>query len=479
MKAAPNKKQKLYYDGYPGLAYSINMQPSIFGKPLSEVTFDDVVTFCNGRLKEGLGLDYKKDLSSLPSIVKALVSFANTNGGWLVIGVEDENDAPKLPVTGMEVDENTTQKVINSIVSTVSPIISPFFQECISDDGKRAFLIAYMPQSTGAPHWMEYKKKNILFIRVADRASGEEWEQYAAGGQWEMLRRGRRQSADLRSQLIGLMKDVFESNARADEREAEEKRRSENTGLLSGLSLAPVTPYFAGRHYRGAQTISISPAHPNEPVSDVPTVRHFIANEAIQNGIANRHPLTPNHLGYDTKIYQKGAYSFHPDSQFGGKHYFFGLDTYGNLMNVDPIEKYIKRTGDEGKTIHLYVTEVTWVVMDIVGALKFADKFYKEAGFIGDLVIRIEFDGEEGCLIYFPDLNWGFDENNPPANAVGSYLIEERANTLNLSDNNSLISLTTTIIKEILYSFNYLAYEQNKDRFDAVIKQAARLNSGN
>ena len=39
---------------------------------------------------EGKTLEFKRDLSSLQPILKTLVAFANTSGGTLVIGVQDD-----------------------------------------------------------------------------------------------------------------------------------------------------------------------------------------------------------------------------------------------------------------------------------------------------------------------------------------------------------------------------------------------------
>lgn len=39
---------------------------------------------------EGKTLEFKRDLSSLQPILKTLVAFANTAGGTLVIGIQDD-----------------------------------------------------------------------------------------------------------------------------------------------------------------------------------------------------------------------------------------------------------------------------------------------------------------------------------------------------------------------------------------------------
>ena len=146
---------------------------SIFGKPLDEVEYADIVDFADQQVEEGLNLDYKRDTSSLSKVVKTLVSFANTNGGWVIIGIDDEDDKPKLPVTGISQANNYEQQINNSIISTVSPVVLPLYKVTHSTDSKHTIVIAYMPTSTNTPHWMNYSGKNVLFTRMADRASGK------------------------------------------------------------------------------------------------------------------------------------------------------------------------------------------------------------------------------------------------------------------------------------------------------------------
>ena len=445
----------------------MSMQPSIFGKDLASIEFADIVTFCNEQPKEGLGLDYKKDLSSLSNVVKTLVSFANTNGGWLIVGVEDEDDAPKLPVTGMKNDDNFEQRINNSIVASVSPIVLPTYKKCVSPDGKQALLVAYMPPSQSAPHFMEYKGKHVLFIRVADRSKSQEWEEYASAPQWEMLRNRRQASIDLRGQLLDMMKSAFQSQAFNRDMEKEMERPA---NLASALSPVKYTPR---KHYRGSQTITLLPMYPTEQIGDVGTVRHMITSEAVHNGITMRRPQTPDHRGYDTKIYQNGAYIFHNDEPTD-KYYFFGLDTYGTVMNVDPIELHRSIKEDDGGTKHIWFTDLQLIVMQIVGTLNFAYKSYQSMGLVGNLLFHAEFSGRDKCLMYFPMTNpqWAYNVDNPPENITGYYSVRREIDTNVLADEEAFKQFVAGVAKEILHSFNYGTI--NEDLLTSLITQAAR-----
>ena len=56
----------------------------MFTKPIDEITFEDVKSFCDV-WAEGVRVEYKKEIRHIPKIVS---SFANTHGGIFLIGVE-------------------------------------------------------------------------------------------------------------------------------------------------------------------------------------------------------------------------------------------------------------------------------------------------------------------------------------------------------------------------------------------------------
>ncbi|MBZ9572486.1 ATP-binding protein [Patescibacteria group bacterium] len=67
----------------------------LFTKEITKITYQDVVEFCNQRIAESINLDYKKDFPR--DLEKSISAFANTTGGLIIIGVEEEDSKPKLP----------------------------------------------------------------------------------------------------------------------------------------------------------------------------------------------------------------------------------------------------------------------------------------------------------------------------------------------------------------------------------------------
>ncbi len=77
---------------------------SLFTKPINEIVIDDVISFCEQGTEEGVRLDYKRDFSGSNEnrqIAKVISAFANTYGGILLLGVDEKDRKPILPISGI------------------------------------------------------------------------------------------------------------------------------------------------------------------------------------------------------------------------------------------------------------------------------------------------------------------------------------------------------------------------------------------
>ena len=66
------------------------------------------------RIVESTRIDYKKGFDPT-AVIHSICAFANdidnTGGGYIIIGIEEDNGRPKLPVCG--VDNNEIDKILN------------------------------------------------------------------------------------------------------------------------------------------------------------------------------------------------------------------------------------------------------------------------------------------------------------------------------------------------------------------------------
>ena len=70
---------------------------------------------------EGKTLEFKRDLSSPDGVLRAIVAFANTAGGTLLIGVEDRT----RHVRGVQKPLETEERLANLISDNIQPRLAP------------------------------------------------------------------------------------------------------------------------------------------------------------------------------------------------------------------------------------------------------------------------------------------------------------------------------------------------------------------
>ena len=114
-----------------------------FDKPVNDLTFEDVVQFCQTQQPEGKQLDYKYFLpKNKEKFAKTIASFANALGGTVIIGVnDDKNDKPKAPFTGIPYHEKMRNTIEDIIQTYIDPIVFVDVNTCVSKDGQRMFVV--------------------------------------------------------------------------------------------------------------------------------------------------------------------------------------------------------------------------------------------------------------------------------------------------------------------------------------------------
>ncbi len=145
----------------------------MFTKHVSELDYSDIEDLVNVRQeKEGYSLDYKlgfnnDDNLAGKDLAKDVSSFANSYGGYIIIGVDDNRQ-----IKGVEsikqrkrIDEWINQ-VLNSNVEPqlfyYDPVVIPI------PESDKVIVVIHIPESTKKPHfaneWHNY------FIRINDRS---------------------------------------------------------------------------------------------------------------------------------------------------------------------------------------------------------------------------------------------------------------------------------------------------------------------
>ena len=136
---------------------------------------------------EGKTLEFKRDLSSPKPMLKTLVAFANTAGGRLVIGVDDDKQ-----VVGVEDPLEEEERLCNLIADSIAPRLVPNI-EMITVEGK-TLLIAEVFLSGSRPHFLRAEGPEAgVYVRLgstnrqADRELVAELRRSVEGGSFDEL----------------------------------------------------------------------------------------------------------------------------------------------------------------------------------------------------------------------------------------------------------------------------------------------------
>jgi ATP-dependent DNA helicase RecG len=113
------------------------------------------------KLPESQTLEFKRDASSLESILKSIIAFANSAGGITLIGIEDDGS-----ITGLSDAGKTQEQIANSIAHRIRPQLLPNFSiETIKNKSILAIQVDHLP----APYYLADKgEEKSVYIRLGN-----------------------------------------------------------------------------------------------------------------------------------------------------------------------------------------------------------------------------------------------------------------------------------------------------------------------
>lgn len=186
--------------------------------PINEITFEDVQAFCAHQTPENIRLDYKRGWSSpepAKKIAKEAAAFANTQGGTILYGVEEDEKKARVPMKspqGADLGPNPRQTIQSACAHNVFPPILPEVSDFIRNptDRDKGFLVVRVGASEDI-HTVE--GGTGIYIRVNDQS--EPQPATLDRIEWMLQRRGRAASlqADRRARTVNVLRGVLGSQS--------------------------------------------------------------------------------------------------------------------------------------------------------------------------------------------------------------------------------------------------------------------------
>jgi hypothetical protein len=174
----------------------------LYSTPLTKLTYQDIDNFLQEKHPENMILEYKREESK--NYERAVAAFANTDGGILFIGVEEDNKSgmPLMPAIGIDISagldavkRKISSKLFDSIYPPLNLEIAVFPKD---DDQTRGVALIQVQQSHETPHATDQRQRVYIRVEMQNRFQ----DRQAALSDWHWLWNRRENAIRLRENLI-------------------------------------------------------------------------------------------------------------------------------------------------------------------------------------------------------------------------------------------------------------------------------------
>ncbi|MGA2077269.1 MAG: ATP-binding protein [Terriglobia bacterium] len=183
---------------------------SIFSKPLTQFVTADVQELLDEQAVENVGLEFKSRVPEKDETLKKLSSFANSFGGFMVIGAKANSADGRIEsLPGVDEQPGYKQKVVQWCFDAVSPPLIVEVSDAIPSPGStgKFCYIIYTAESEVAPHFLNGRKG--VWVRT-DEFSQRFEPQLATENELRYLLNRRQLTLDRRTEVVQRSRRRFE-----------------------------------------------------------------------------------------------------------------------------------------------------------------------------------------------------------------------------------------------------------------------------
>jgi hypothetical protein len=139
------------------------------GKKLTDLHEQDLQRLVADQVQERDTVEYKRDMYSNSDddkreMLKDIASMANHRGGYLLIGIDEDDEGIPTNVVGIE-PGNQVERITSSCLNNIDKRIVGLEIEDIPLNSGRVITIVSIPESLNAPHMITYKGLNQFWKR--------------------------------------------------------------------------------------------------------------------------------------------------------------------------------------------------------------------------------------------------------------------------------------------------------------------------
>jgi len=419
----------------------------IFSKPIAELNIEDIKTFCEKGIREGFALDYKADFPH--DLAKSICAFANTFGGVILIGVEEDNESkPKLPVKGILFERGLHERVMSIILDNINPPLFPEINviKFEKENKELAVIVVGIPQSDETPHTINNRR--FVYVRTDNRNKPEE---VATIEQIEWLLNKRKKSEELKKSLYN----------DADERLVDIYRSIKHIGTGEGATILP-----KGLSLPKAQGIfSAIPLFPNKPFINVRELKNLCNGDDLRIrdyfGGLNYFP----YFDQEVKTTQQSVISYFLN-ETRKQILFYEFNIYGLFFYQEPFGWCMNEKGQRERSGKINSVWFHHVLARLDQFLEIIERFYDKIGVLGLIEVKLKLNNIFGLKMVRADTFFSFPHDERISNQRN---LEIRRILTKQQLKETRVDILKEIFKEVCLTFNF-------DVGDKIIEDYLREN---
>jgi predicted HTH transcriptional regulator len=127
---------------------------SIFSKSSAVVNADDLQELLSEKAVENVRLEFKSEIPDKDETLKKLSSFANTFGGYLVVGARANRDGRLVELCGVQLKSNYKQTIMQWCFEGAAPPLTAEVSDPIRITPEKVVHVIFVPESDVAPHFL-------------------------------------------------------------------------------------------------------------------------------------------------------------------------------------------------------------------------------------------------------------------------------------------------------------------------------------
>ena len=139
------------------------------GKKLSDLQEQDIQRLKDDQVQERDIVEYKRDMygnseANKREMLKDITSMANHRGGYLIIGIAEDNEGIPTDVVGIELGKNV-ERITSSCLDNIDKRIVGLEVKDVPLSNGRTTIVISIPESINAPHMVTHTGLNQFWKR--------------------------------------------------------------------------------------------------------------------------------------------------------------------------------------------------------------------------------------------------------------------------------------------------------------------------